>query len=654
MLALSQTQTIGYLHFNNKTSPMKIAALVPFLFLLMNAVTLAQNRQQELDSLIKRAQTLPEDSTKAQVLARIHERMMFMDNERALGFAKEAFALSEKIGYNKGIGNGYLQFGNYFYNQSMNDSALFYHNMALEKFQEIGSIRGQLFALHSIATMEREKGDFEGAIATTHAILDMYTEENRNNSDLGDFDLRGSEYEVLGSIYLEKGSYKLALEQTLKALRFFEEKGDDVRKGDALKQLADIEFQMGNYDGCLAYARQAIDIYKKNDDKIYQSYALNTGGMAAEKLGNLPLTSEMFRASLVLAREMNVQTMISQGLNALARLAYGKGNFLEAKAMLEESLEITEKEDIKLNKADTHQELALMYLAQKKYEDALINVNATIAIADEIQALPTLGDAHKTRAEIHSKRNQGELAYLDFKTYHQINDSIYTLKKSQQIEELKTIYETEKKEAAIALQQEEINTLNEKAKVDQLTKGLYAGGMFTFVAVSGLLFFGFKQRMKKNRLAREKQEAIYQQEIAHKQKELASQTLHLVQKNTFIQELMENLQNIKNSPEKFKMEFRRIVMLLKKENASDKDWEVFKTYFSEVHNDFDQKIKTIYPDVSEKEIRLAAFLRMNLTTKEIAATLNVLPDSILKSKYRLKKKLGLDKETDLTAFLNSL
>lgn len=219
---------------------------------------------------------------------------------------------------------------------------------------------------------------------------------------------------------------------------------------------------------------------------------------------------------------------------------------------------------------------------------------------------------------------------------------------------MKAIYETEKKETEIALHKEEINTLNEKAKVDKLTKGLYAGGMFTFVAVSGLLFFGFRQRMKRNRIAREKQEEIYKQEIAYKKKELTSQTLHLVQKNTFIQELMENLQNIKNSPEKFKMEFRRIVMLLKKENASDKDWEVFKTYFSEVHNDFDQKLKTLSEDISEKEIRLAAFLRMNLTTKEIAATLNVLPDSILKSKYRLKKKLGLNKETDLTQFLNSL
>ena len=160
--------------------------------------------------------------------------------------------------------------------------------------------------------------------------------------------------------------------------------------------------------------------------------------------------------------------------------------------------------------------------------------------------------------------------------------------------------------------------------------------------------------MKKNKIEREKQEEIYKQEIEFKKKELASQTLHLVQKNTFIQELKDNLEKIKRSPELFKVEFRRIVMLLKKESAEDKDWEVFKSYFSEVHNNFDHKIKDIYPDATEKEMRLASFLRMNLSTKEIASMLNVLPESVLKSKYRLKKKLNLTKETDLNQFLSEL
>jgi DNA-binding CsgD family transcriptional regulator len=96
------------------------------------------------------------------------------------------------------------------------------------------------------------------------------------------------------------------------------------------------------------------------------------------------------------------------------------------------------------------------------------------------------------------------------------------------------------------------------------------------------------------------------------------------------------------------------MVLLKKEAAEDKDWEVFKSYFSQVHNNFDHKIKEKASDISEKEIRLASFLRMNLSTKEIASMFNVLPDSVLTSKYRLKKKLNLAKEDDLTEFLSAI
>lgn len=437
-------------------------------------------------------------------------------------------------------------------------------------------------------------------------------------------------------------------------MRFFEDIGDMVRKGDALKQLADIEYQLGNYKTSLDYALGAKAIYKENNDKIYSSYAANAAGLAAEQMNNLTLARNLLKESIQLAREMNIRSMISQNLNALARLDYNENNFKSAEIYLVESIQIAKTEDIKFDLTEALKEMANLNTAKNNFTVALKNINDVIQIARNIEAVPTLRDALMIRATIRNKLNYGDLAYQDLKEFQTLHDSLFNEKKTQQIEELKTIYEIEKKEAEITLQQEEIKTLNEKAKVDKLTKWLYAGGMVSALTLFVLSVFGFRQRMKKNRIAREKQEEIYKQKIEHKQKELASQTLHLVQKNTFIQELMENLENIKNSPEKFKMEFRRIVMLLKKENASDKDWEIFKTYFADVHNDFDQKLKTLYADISEKEIRLAAFLRMHLTTKEIAATLNVLPDSILKSKYRLKKKLGLDKETDLTSFLNTL
>lgn len=262
--------------------------------------------------------------------------------------------------------------------------------------------------------------------------------------------------------------------------------------------------------------------------------------------------------------------------------------------------------------------------------------------------------ALKIKSNAYKNQNNFRLAFQNYEASQSLKDSLFNEQTSKEIETLRTVYELDKKESEIALQQEEIKTLNAQAKNDKLTKTLYGSGMVSFLVISSLIIFGFKQKIKKNKIAREKQEEIYKQEIEFKKKELASQTLHLVHKNSFIQELRENLEKINQTPELFKVEFRRLVMLLKKESSEDKDWQIFKSYFSEVHNNFDEKLKNISQDITEKEMRMASFLKMNLSTKEIATLLNVLPDSVLKSKYRLKKKLNIDKEVDLVQFLNSL
>lgn len=633
---------------------MKTLFLVCIITFCFNISGLAQKRQKELDSLIHIAENLSDSIEKAQVLGRIHEQMMFTNPELARKYAIEGFELSKKIKYAKGVGNGYLQFGNYFYNRSENDSALYYYKLSLDKFKEMSSIRGQIFANHSIAGIERDNGNYDMAIDITKTNIALYSPENREGTDLKQFNLIGSEYEILGSIYMDRGSYKLAMRETLNALRFFEEIGDKVREGDALLQLGKIEYAQENFDSSLEYCEKAFEIYREEDDKVYQSYAANAAGLAAEAVGSFELAEDYQSRSIFLAREIGAKSALSTSLTDMGRIFRSKKQYQEAEKLLSEALQIAEETNIKLNIASTLEEMALLDMETSGYPAALQRINEVIAIAQPIGAKAVLLTAYRNRAKIQEELNNNTEAIRDLEIFHQLNDSIYNSTKSQQIEELKTIYETEKKETEIALQVEEIKTLNQEVEISNLKKGLYAVGMFSFVALSGLLFFGFRQRMKKNKIAREKQEEIYKREIEYKKKELTSQTLHLVQKNTFIQELMDNLERIKKSPELFKMEFRRIVMLLKKENASDKDWEVFKSYFADVHNDFDNKLKTFYGDISEKEIRLASFLRMNLSTKEIAATLNVLPDSILKSKYRLKKKLGLDKGQNLNSFLNTL
>ncbi|WP_298345640.1 hypothetical protein [uncultured Algibacter sp.] len=631
---------------------MKKPTSLLFLFALIIYPLNAQNTKF-IDSLKKQLSIQKDNSIeKVNTLTWLHEKLMFSKPEEAKSYADQVLSISKKIKYDEGIAKGYMHLGHYFSNRSQNDSALYYLQKAKEKFTDLKKTRGIIFINHSLSDIMKIKGNYDEAIKLAKDNLNLIL--NNPEPKKLQFKLIGGQHALISNIYAKKGNYNIALTEALTGLKYFEEINHLTRKADVLKQIGDIELILNNPSSAKTYFNQAIKIYEDFDDKMYMAYAYNAKGQANKSLGLIDNAFEDQNRAVALAREINDKLSLSGALIDLGTLLAIKNEFKKANEVLEEANKLSKEEDIKQNIIYSYLGLSQVMHKNNKPSEALKKLEKAISIAKSIEALPGLQDLYDYKSKILESINKNKEAIFYLKASQSINDSLFSIKKSQQIEELKTIYETEKKEAAIALQKEEIKTLNTQAENDKLTKTLYGIGMFSFIAIAGLVFFSFKQRIKKNKIEQEKQEAIYKQEIAFKKKELASQTLHLVQKNTFIQELKENLEKIKKSPELFKVEFRRIVMLLKKESAEDKDWEVFKSYFSEVHNNFDNKLKDIYTDISEKEIRLASFLRMNLSTKEIASMLNVLPDSVLKSKYRLKKKLNLDKETDLTQFLNTL
>lgn len=634
-------------------STLRKGALLLGACLLVLGNALAQN-QAEIDSLLEVTKNMPDNLEKAKNLGRLHELTMFTDPDLARAYAMEAFDISKKMQDERGIAIGYLQIGNYFNNRNEDDSASHYYQQALARFKEISSVRGQIFVNHSLADIERSRGNYDRAIAIVNETIALYEERDAETSDLGDFNLIGAEYQVLGAIYMDKGSYRLALQETLKALRFFEEKEDQLREADALQQLGDIEYVLKNYSLSLSYSERAMEIYRAFDDKVFQTYAATNAGLAAAEMGKDSLAMSYQRLAIGLSREMEVKSSLSEALKELGRLHIRRREYGLAREALQEALWIARQTEIKLDIASALLTLATLDRETNAPRQALEKLNEVIDLLEPIGALDYLSSAYESRAAVLESLGDRAAALRDYRKFHELNERIYNTTKSQQIEELKTIYETEKKEAALALQQKEIESLNQELKIGRLQRGLFAGGMFTFIAMSGLLWFGFRQKIRKDRVEREAQEEIYRRELSFKKKELTSQTLHLVQKNLFLENLRENLEGARKSPETFRVESGRVLTSLKTEAALDQDWETFKSYFVEVHNDFDQKLLGVYPEITENEMRLAYFVRMNLNTREIAAMLHVLPESVRKSRYRLKKKLDLGKDDDLYEFLVDL
>ena len=147
-----------------------------------------------------------------------------------------------------------------------------------------------------------------------------------------------------------------------------------------------------------------------------------------------------------------------------------------------------------------------------------------------------------------------------------------------------------------------------------------------------------------------------QDEMIFRDKELANQTMNLIQKNKFLIKLIEELQRIQSTTEDQTVK-NKMVLLRKKiqKEIDDKQQnKVFETYFDEVHNEFFNRMKEKYPDLSPKELRLCAYIRMNISTKEIASLLNISYRGVEINRYRLRKKLDLERDVNLPTFLSNI
>ncbi len=147
-----------------------------------------------------------------------------------------------------------------------------------------------------------------------------------------------------------------------------------------------------------------------------------------------------------------------------------------------------------------------------------------------------------------------------------------------------------------------------------------------------------------------------QAEINFKNQELASATMHLVQKGEILLTVQENLNLIleQSTSPAVKKEIQQLLNLLNFDAKLDGDWEQFAFHFDQVHVDFLQRLREQFPQLGANDHKLCAFLRMNLATKEIAPLMNISVRGVEASRYRLRKKLGLPGDANLTDWVLGL
>jgi DNA-binding CsgD family transcriptional regulator len=139
------------------------------------------------------------------------------------------------------------------------------------------------------------------------------------------------------------------------------------------------------------------------------------------------------------------------------------------------------------------------------------------------------------------------------------------------------------------------------------------------------------------------------QRIENKNRELAISTMSMIKKNTLLGSIKDQLIKVTEVSE-----LKRVVRNIDQNINNDDDWNFFEEAFNNADQDFLKKIKEIHPKLTPNDLRLCAYLRLNLSSKEIASLLNISSKSIEIKRYRLRKRMNLDHGTNLIGYILSV
>ena len=153
-----------------------------------------------------------------------------------------------------------------------------------------------------------------------------------------------------------------------------------------------------------------------------------------------------------------------------------------------------------------------------------------------------------------------------------------------------------------------------------------------------------------------KDKELLEDDLVIKSKELVNYTLLMVKKKELLTEIHDDLKEMKDQMknESGRQLARSLIRKINQNLANEEHFKVFQTNFEKVHEAFFDRLRYAFHDLTTKELHLCAFVRMNLTNKEIASILNISVRGVETARYRLRKRLGIAHEEDMARFFEKL
>ena len=461
-----------------------------------------------------------------------------------------------------------------------------------------------------------------------------------------------SAYSSQAKTFLHLGNYSRALEIYQSVIQLAEKIGDRYWQAVAYGNTGSIYYYQRDHANALRYYLKSLDHFAamnaSRDHKrmLRKANLLNNIGIIYEETKEYEKATRYYAEALTLSREMKDYEIMADVLNNQGTLARDQGDNALAFQRYNEALKLRKENNDQLGMARSNHNLGTFYLEHMNDDAAAERyLQDAIALGQRISAWQTVSSASSLLYSLYKDEGRHKEALEALELSHRMSDSLFNEQSTRKIAQLEMQFEFDRKQSQLQAQQKE--------------KELYfwsgAAVLVLLLVIVSLLFVLQRNKTRRSELeqAHLKLEKInLQNDLVLKDKELATNIMYLLNKNELINTISEKVLNIKQQvgPE-LQGPLQKVVLDLQS-NLQPELWQEFEVRFQQVHEHFYKSLHEKFPDLTPHEVRLCAFLKLNMTTKEISAITHQNAKSIDVARTRLRKKLNLTgTEHNLVTFL---
>jgi tetratricopeptide (TPR) repeat protein len=542
------------------------------------------------------------------------------------------------------------------FRESDPDKALIYSRQAL-------SMATQLQSISSCAVTNKVMGEIFEFKHNYQPSINYYLISIKHYKTLGDKNELALLYNKLGHIYITNHyDYDQGMVYFNQALENAESVGNSKEMATSYNSIGGIYYYQNDLDKANIYFRDALKIREEIGDESGIAASLNNIGEIHRLKGDFNKALDFYNQAIKINETIRHKHYLSINYLNMGLIFSTKGDPVKAKNYFLKSI------DLNIQSRDTASvisgmiELGKHYNKQLDFDSSLQTFAEALELAIKYNDLNGQKDASYGMSIAYDGKGDTRKAFEKFKLYTALHDSLFVKAKADQLDELHSRFALNLKEKEIELKDNEIALLQREQKIFHFRQLLLFLSLFLVIIITILVYSNLQSKHKKNKLLMEQEAALSKAkhelmeiELRNKTHDLTNVALHLVEKNKFLHELKSELKSLRNAPVEQREERIKELAINVQQNINlQKDLDDFQSHINEVNTAFYRKLKARFPGLTKNEEHLCAMLRLNLSSKEIAALNNISLRAVEMGRYRLRKKFDIPSSYSISDFLQEL